>query len=326
MAATLGEATMTFHEPVLVAEVMELLAPGAGMTVVDGTLGTGGHGRLLAEAIGPEGRLLGLDRDPAMLATGRERLEGEFAAGGPAMAFAARPYEEVSAALEEAGFPAPDRVLLDVGVNSLHLDLAERGFSFSADGPLDGRFNPDDPSVPTMAEVVNGMEEGELARLLRELGDERYCRRVARRIVERRSRGRLETTGQLADAVRSAYPAGERDGRIHPATRTFQALRIHVNDELGHLERGLGACLDALAPGGRLAVITFHSGEARVVKRVFRERSEAMRDAFGREAAPAVYTWMRPRNTRCSEAEAGANSRARSAVLRVIERRGGVGQ
>jgi 16S rRNA (cytosine1402-N4)-methyltransferase len=318
---------VAFHEPVMLAEVLESLLIRPGIAVVDGTLGTGGHSLEIARRLGPQGFLLGMDRDPEMLAIGSQRLRDEFdgRADAPAIHFAGRPYEEVGAALAAAGRHRVDAVLLDLGVNSLHLDMAERGFSFLLDGPLDGRFNRQNTRGTTMADLVNTSSERQLADWIHRWGDERHARRIASRIVATRRTTPITTTAQLAALVVEAYPPRERFGRIHPATRTFQALRIVANDELGHVERGVRACLEVLAPGGVLGVISFHSGEDRLVKQIFREVAAPRPDPnnpysattlegveFHQDQRQAVFS---------SEEEAARNPRSRSARLRVVRRR-----
>ena len=308
-----GSGRVSVHEPVLLAEVLDLLALAPGMTVVDGTVGAGGHSLALARAIGSGGTLVGLDRDLAILAHAGRRLgvEGSESragvsgedAGSARVHLVHRCFTEIRSVLEDLALSAPiDRVLLDVGVSSLQLDDPDRGFSFRHDGPLDMRM--DRATAPDAAAWLARVSERELVRVLRDYGEERFSKRIARAIVEHRGRrGGLRTTGQLADLVARTVPRG--GGRIHPATRTFQAIRIAVNDELGRLERGLEAAHDALAEGGRLAVISFHSLEDGIVKRFVRERMH-----------PVVRKPVRP-----SEAECRRNPRARSARLRCGERR-----
>ncbi|HLQ38890.1 MAG TPA: 16S rRNA (cytosine(1402)-N(4))-methyltransferase RsmH, partial [Planctomycetota bacterium] len=255
------------HVPVLLAEVLGHLALGPGMTVVDGTVGAGGHARAIALALGPTGNLVGLDRDGEILACAR----AAFAATAKTASEQARvslhhlSYSRIQQALAAAGLRGCDRVLLDLGVSSLQLDKAGRGFSFMADGPLDMRM---DTTAPTTAAAwLQQVTEVELARTLFELGDERHSRRIARALCEARARTRIVRTGQLAELIMRSLPPAARHGRIHPATRTFQAIRMVVNDELGELQRGLAAARACLRPGGRLCVIAFHSLEDRIVKR-----------------------------------------------------------
>jgi 16S rRNA (cytosine1402-N4)-methyltransferase len=291
---------------VLLPESLAVLDLRPGMTVVDGTVGAGGHAAAFAAAVAPDGWVVGLDRDAEILAHAEVALlrARDAAGGGPRIALRNVSYSEVARALEDIGIQACDRVFLDLGVSSLQLDSPSRGFSFMRDGPLDMRM--DQASArPTAAEWLRSVRADELERVLREFGEERFARRIAAAIVETRRRHRIERTSQLADLVIEALPGHARHGRLHGATRTFQAIRIAVNDELGELERGLeaaSACLDA---GGRIAVLTFHSLEDRIVKRFLRERMEL---PFRK---PIVAT----------EAECARNPRARSAKLRCGIRR-----
>ncbi|MBM3270786.1 MAG: 16S rRNA (cytosine(1402)-N(4))-methyltransferase RsmH [Candidatus Sericytochromatia bacterium] len=298
------------HVPVLLAEVMALLRPKPGERVLDGTVGLGGHAaRLLAE-VSPEGTLYAVDRDPDALSAAQRILR---ATGGAFVLI----HDSFDRALTRPDLPPLDKILLDLGVSSMQLDRPERGFSFSRPGPLDMRMDP--TQGRTAADVVNTAPEEELSRIFSAYGEEPRARRVAREIVKRRP---FETTEQLARAVAAA--AGRNPSGAHPATRVFQALRIAVNDELGALERALPAALDKLVPGGRLAVITFHSLEDRLVKRFIRGEAKGCvcpprlpACACGR--APRVRD-LTPRPIVPSEAELGANPRSRSAKLRGAER------
>ena len=288
------------HEPVLLHATLELLAVRPGAFYVDGTVGLGGHAAEVLRRSGPHGRLLGVDRDSETLAQARERL-AEF---GPRVRLAHADWRELPALLGEE---RPQGVLLDLGVSSVQLDTAARGFSFRADGPLDMRM--DRTSGPTAAEVVNRMPEAELADLIYQYGEERASRRIARAIVRARQREHLRTTGELAQVVRSA--AGRPRGRgrgIDPATLTFQALRIHVNRELEGMGQALPAIAACLASGGRLAVIAFHSLEDREVKNAFRD------------LARQGFRLLTRKPVRPSEEEVARNPRARSARLRGLER------
>jgi len=288
------------HEPVMVAEVIEQLEPGRGGVFVDCTVGLGGHARALIEA--GASRLIGLDRDPAAVAAARDALSGF----GDRVEVVHADYRRVAAVLDERGVAKVDGVLADLGVSSMQLDAPGRGFSFRQDDPLDMRM--DTTAGPTAAEALRDVDERTLADVIYEFGEERHSRRVARAIVAARERGSIETTGQLAEIVRRAIP---RKGytRIDPATRTFQAIRIWVNRELEGLDSFLGAATRRLADGGRMAVITFHSLEDRIVKHTLR-------------ALAAEDTGLRIRTKRPlvpSEAEIGRNPRARSAKLRAVE-------
>ncbi len=288
------------HTPVMPNEVLSGLAVRPGMTVLDGTVGLGGHAELLAQAAGPEGRLIGLDRDPEALSLARERL-GSVPA--PFTLVHAR-YSELQRVLADLGIPAVDRILLDIGVSSLQLDRPERGFGFRHDAPLDMRMDPGE--AQTAADLLATFPEEELARIFRTYGEERFAGRIAKRIAEERRDGPITTTAELAGLVERVVP---RRGRIHPATRVFQALRIVVNDELGELERGLSAAAGALRPAGRLAVIAFHSLEDRIVKTAFRTwAGEGRVRLLPRKC-------IKPAREECL-----ANPRSRSARLRVLER------
>jgi 16S rRNA (cytosine1402-N4)-methyltransferase len=257
------------HRPVLLSEVLAILELRAGLVVVDGTVGAGGHARAIVPCIGPGGWLVGLDRDSEILVSARAALAAAEVAGADTrVSLHHLPHSRMHEALAAIGQSRCDRVLLDLGVSSLQLDRPERGFSFMADGPLDMRMDAD--AELSAADWIASVGEQELADTIFQLGDERYSRRIARRICEVRRRTPIVRTAQLADLVVGALPGAARHGRIHPATRTFQAIRMVVNDELGELERGLQAALACLRPGGRLAVISFHSHEDRVAKHFLR--------------------------------------------------------
>lgn len=313
------------HEPVMLAECLAYLAPRPGATLVDATLGLGGHAEALLERVGPVGRLVGLDRDPEALRRAVARLRAACAGWGwPAcpVETAHTDFRHLDAALERLGIGGADGFLFDLGVSSMQLDLADRGFSFRASGPLDMRMDPG--SVASAADLVNTLPEVELARVLWEYGEERYSRRIARRIVERRHAAPLATTAELADAVWGAYPPKERHGRIHPATRTFQALRIAVNDELAALEPALRAAAERLSPDGRLVVLSYHSLEDRIVKRTLEFLSGRCRCApelplcaCGARERVRILT-RKPQEP--TEEEVARNPRARSARLRAAAR------
>src|SRR5436190_4440456 len=255
----------TDHVPVLAEEVRGLLAIQPGETVVDATFGSGGHAAILAADLRGEGRFIAVDRDPTV----RPYFEGFRRHAGVQARFLRGEFSLVLAQLAENGVQA-DAILLDLGVSSMQLDRPERGFSYATDAPLDMRM---DPSAEISARtLVNEASERELQDAFRRYGEERYARQIAREIGRRRRRAPIERTGELVDAVRAAIPAPARFGDGHPAKRVFQALRIAVNDELGAVERALPAALGMLRPGGRLAVISFHSLEDRIVKRFLREQ------------------------------------------------------
>jgi 16S rRNA (cytosine1402-N4)-methyltransferase len=289
------------HVPVLPAEVLAGLQPRPGGRYLDGTLGGGGHAAAVLAASTPDGRLLGLDVDPAALAAASERL----AAYGERFVAARGNFREVGRLARAHGFGAIDGALLDLGVSSYQLDTPERGFSFQGDAPLDMRLDP--AGDVTAADLVNELPETELADIIYQYGEERGSRRIARLISEARRRARIETTAELAALVTRAL--GGRHGKIHPATRTFQALRIAVNRELESLELALPQLVELLAPGGRLAVIAFHSLEDRIVKLFFRAEADAGRLRI-----------ITKKPLEAGAEEARANPRSRSAKLRVAEK------
>jgi len=286
------------HTSVLLEETMGLLAVRPGGLYVDGTLGLGGHAAEILRRSAPEGRVIGFDRDQEALGRAREAL-APFA---PRVRFVHADFREAPAVL---GGEEADGILLDLGVSSLQLDRPERGFSFRHDGPLDMRL--DQGEGPTAADLVNRLPEDELANLIYRFGEERASRRIARAVVAARRRKHLSTTGELADVVRGAARGG-RPG-LDPATRTFQALRIAVNGELDGLERALESLAACLAPGGRLAVIAFHSLEDRPVKQTL--RSLGAREGFALVTKKAVRPGVE---------EVRRNPRARSARLRALAR------
>jgi 16S rRNA (cytosine1402-N4)-methyltransferase len=312
------EEVLFEHRSVLAAEVLHWLAPQPGGIYLDGTLGGGGHARLILEASSPDGRLIGLDRDPAAL-----RKAGAVLApfGERALLHHAN-FSEASEVLAELGIAGLDGMLLDLGVSSHQLDSLERGFSFRGDAPLDMRMDP--TCGPSAADVLERADADELTRIFREFGEERWAGRIARRIVRVRQERPLRTTLELAELIRDTVPGGHVPGRIHPATRVFQALRIHVNQELEHVAHGVAAGIGLLKPGGRLVVISFHSLEDRIVKRLF--QSEA-RTCICPPALPVCSCDVRPRievltrkAVRASAEEVEENPRARSAVLRAVRR------
>jgi len=294
--------TPTAHVPVLLEETLAVLAPGAGSTLLDGTVGLGGHAAGWLErtrAAGGAGRVVGIDRDASALLAARARLDDAF----PGCAHLHHgSYEDAAAAVAAAGLSGVDAALLDLGASSLQLDTAERGFSFQAPGPLDMRM--DAGAKLSAADVVNTRDEDTLADVFARFGEEPRARTVARAIVDERRRAPFRDTLRFAECVSQAV--GGRRGRLHPATRVFQALRIVVNDELGRLERGLPAMLGCVREGGRLAVLTFHRLEDRMVKRFFQGGRAA-----GRVRVLPAATPGRP--------ELSANPRSRSARLRAAE-------
>src|SRR5436189_867906 len=252
----------TDHVPVLADEVRELLALEPGMTLVDATFGAGGHASLLARDFHGNGKVIAIDRDPTV----RPYFESFRRRAGVNARFLRGDFSIILSQLAENGVRA-DAILLDLGVSSMQLDRPERGFSYASDAPLDMRMDP--TAELTAAELVNEASERELITIFRKYGEERYAKQIARAIGRRRRKPPIERTGDLVDIIRSAIPAPARFGDGHPAKRVFQALRIAVNDELGELDEALPAALEMLRPGGRLAVIAFHSLEDRIVKRFF---------------------------------------------------------
>ncbi len=307
------QPSATDHVPVLANEVRESLAVQPGDTVVDATFGAGGHAALLAADLEGRGKLIAIDRDPTVR-TYFERLERR---SGVQARLLRGDFSVVLPQLAENGVSA-DAILLDLGVSSMQLDRPERGFSYATDAPLDMRM---DSSQDLDARViVNEWPEKELVTIFRKYGEERYARQIARAIVRRRRDEPFERTGDLVDTIRAAIPAPARFGEGHPAKRVFQALRIAVNDELGSLEVALPAALAMLRPGGRLAVISFHSLEDRIVKHFLRERERGCTCppdfpvcVCGHE--PELRAIQR-RPVRPSEAEVAVNPRAASARLR----------
>lgn len=280
---------------------------------VDGTLGAGGHARGILEACAPGGRLLGLDVDPQALALARETL----APYGERATLVQASYETLAAQLSALGWDAVDGVVLDLGASSMQFDRPERGFSFLQDGPLDMRFGPSAPT--SAADLVNGLDESELADLIFRYGEERDSRKIARAIVRARP---LRSTRELAAVIQAASP--RRGDRIHPATRTFQALRIVVNEELAAVENTLPQAVAALRSGGRLAVISFHSLEDRIVKDFLREQSQdhvnPPYERLYEVERKAVVKLITRKPITASEEETRENPRARSAKLRIAEK------
>ena len=307
------QPSATDHVPVLADEVREALAVRPGNTVVDATFGAGGHSTLLAADLQGRGKLIAIDRDPTVR-TYFERLERR---SGLQTRLLRGDFSVVLPQLAENGVRA-DAILLDLGVSSMQLDRPERGFSYATDAPLDMRM--DSSQDLDARAIVNEWPEKELVTVFRRFGEERYARQIARAIVRRRRREPFERTGELVDVIKASIPAPARFGEGHPAKRVFQALRIAVNDELSSIEVALPAALDMLRPGGRLAVIAFHSLEDRIVKQFLRDRERGCTCppdfpvcVCGHE--PELRAIQR-RPVRPSEAEVAANPRAASARLR----------
>lgn len=304
------------HIPVLLQDVMIGLNIQPGARMIDGTVGGGGHTAAMLAQSAPDGRLLGLDADLAAIERVQRRLAAEVANGRLQLIHAY--FEQLPAIARQHGFDPVDAILLDLGVSSFQIDTAERGFSFQQDGPLDMRF--DLSASTTAADIVNQWDERELADLIYEYGEERQSRRIARAIV----RGRpFSATAELAAVVERAL-GGRRGSRIHPATRTFQALRIAVNRELEQLTQVLPACLELLSVGGRLAVISFHSLEDRIVKRWMQAEAQtftpdSLHPMGGTERTPSGRIITR-KPIEAAADEVNQNPRSRSAKLRIIER------
>jgi 16S rRNA (cytosine1402-N4)-methyltransferase len=294
----------TGHDPVLADEILRLLAPQPGQTIVDCTVGRGGHSQLLAQAVAPTGTLIGLDFDPRNLEFARQRLEGL-----PVRLFHAN-FAEIEDALDEAGVEKVDAILADLGISTNQLFEKDYGLSFTNDVPLDMRL---DPRTRTSArEIVNKWSEQKIADLLFQLADERFSRRIARKIVEARRQSPITSTEHLAELVRSVIPPSrgrDRTIEIHPATRTFLALRMAVNGEMHNLERLLKVGPGLLKPGGKIAIISFHSTEDRLVKQAFRsaEQTGQLKVLTSKPLSP-------------TESEIARNPRSRSAKLRVAEK------
>jgi len=303
----------TPHIPVLYKEIIHALQPQAGGRYVDGTVGAGGHARGILEACAPDGQLLGFDVDPQALALARRNL----APYEQRIHLAQASYTTLSMQLKQIGWAEVDGIVLDLGASSMQFDTVERGFSFQQDAPLDMRFGPH--AVQTAADIVNSYTERELADLIYEYGEDRDSRKIARAIVDKRP---LHSTRELVAVIEAVSP--RRGDRVHPATKTFQALRIAVNDELASVEAMLPQAVASLRVGGRLAVISFHSLEDRIVKEFFREQSkdivnppyehiyEVERKAIIKEVTRKPIT--------PSEEEIKDNPRARSAKLRIAEK------
>ena len=316
MTSESREHAASIHEPVLLPDVLRFFEPIHGL-IVDGTLGMAGHADALLRG-DLKRRLIGIDQDEDALALARQRLQ----VYRDRVRLVHANYAEIERVLAELGESSVEGILLDIGVSSLHLDRAERGFSFREDGPLDMRM--DRSSGLSAADWIRTVSESELNRVLFEFGEERHARRIARAILRTREETPIETTARLADVVRKAVGGAYRTQRIDAATRTFQAIRIHVNDELGALERGLEAGFRSLSVGGRMAVISFHSLEDRRVKRFFRHLASSCvcppglpECVCGKRVEAEVLT-RRP--VVAQPEEIASNPRARSAKLRVVEK------
>lgn len=295
------------HVAVLQAEVVDLLAPRPGQTVIDCTLGRGGHASLIVPRLGPGGRYIGLDTDPANATFAQERIAPVAAGAGVSLHVTHANFRAARAVLRDLGVERVDGLLADLGFASNQMDDPVRGMAFSEEGPLDMRLDPTAPT--TAADLVNELPERELADLIYQLGEERLSRKIARKIVDRRAASPIQTTSDLAEVVRRAYGPRAYSQKIHPATRTFMALRIAVNGELEALDQLLADLPELLAPGGRAAIISFHSLEDRRVKQAF---AELERQEVGRRVTRKPVT--------PGDEELARNPRSRSAKLRVFER------
>ncbi|HBK34784.1 MAG: Ribosomal RNA small subunit methyltransferase H [Candidatus Uhrbacteria bacterium GW2011_GWE2_40_58] len=287
------------HVPVLLQEVLVYLKPEPKKVFIDGTVGQGGHAFEILKRVLPEGRLLAIDRDPHNLEIARDRLADYT----DAVIFVCGSFAECKKYAYASKYPQVDGILLDLGFSSYHIQDPARGFSFLAEGVLDMRYNPEE-QIETAADIVNTWSEEELAEIFRKYGEERQARSIAQAIIKNRKQKKIITTKDLSEVVQQVV---KRHGKVHPATKVFQALRIAVNDELGEIERALPDLVELLKPGGRLVIISFHSLEDRLIKQFIKEHSEL--DVLTKK--PVCPT----------EEEIRANPRARSAKLRVAQKR-----
>ena len=306
------------HVPVLYDEVLEGLNIRPGKIYADGTLGGAGHSSGICEALNGNGMLIGIDRDTDALNAAKQRLEKYSCE----KQFVHSNYSDIKLVLQELNIPALDGALLDIGVSSFQLDNPERGFSYMHDAPLDMRMNAEDSFTAEI--VVNEYSQDQLAKIIKDYGEEKWAARIAQFIVKERNKKPIKTTFELVDIIKAAMPAAARRDGPHPAKRTFQAIRIEVNDELGHLRRAVTDFVDVMAPGGRLAIITFHSLEDRIVKETFAQRlnpctcpPELPICACGKVPDIKKVT-HKPSVADAKELE--RNPRSRSAKLRIIEK------
>lgn len=314
------------HLPVMLNEVLNLLQLQPGQTVVDCTLGGAGHALPMAREVGSAGFLIGIDQDDSALQTASMRFAEARKSGRCARFIASRGnFGDLDYHLQQACVVGIDAILFDLGVSSPQLDWGHRGFSYHEEAPLDMRMDPRNQRL-TAHEVINSYTVADLTRIISSFGEERFAQRIARNIDRARRIHEIETTTQLADLVKQAIPAATRRTGKHPARRTFQAIRMEVNDELGVLERGLQAALRWLKPSGRIAVISYHSLEDRMVKRLFKEESQRTSPAYGMPIAfddyeeEPILRLVTKKPVLASENEIEDNPRARSAKLRVAEK------
>jgi 16S rRNA (cytosine1402-N4)-methyltransferase len=310
----------TAHIPVMPDEVLANLQPGPGETLCDCTTGTGGHAILIRQAMQGTGTLIAMDRDPEMLERAKRRFR-EKGVECESIRWVVGSFADLDSHLAGLGIASIDGALFDFGLNTVQLDDPGRGFTFAAEGPLDARFSREE-AVPTLADRLAVIAPKQLEEALRTFGDERYARRIARAIIRGRDEKPIETTTQLAEMIRRAVPGPRGRQRIDPATRSFQALRILVNLEMEHIERGLEQAIDRLAPGGRIVALSYHSGEDRLVKRIFRRHdvrgTDRAEDRVEEEKAVLEIVTRRP--LRPTDAECHTNPRSRSARLRAARK------
>ncbi len=310
------------HVPVLLATSVDLLAPALqqpGAIHIDATLGMGGHAAAVLHAA-PQARLVGIDRDPQALDLARQRLDREGVGDRATLVHAT--YDQIPEVLEDLGLDGAHGVMMDLGLSSFQIDTADRGFSYSVDAPLDMRMDTSSDG-PTAADLLRDLPEAELSRLLHELGDERFARRIARRIVEQRESAPLTRSGELVELLDRAIPAASKASGGHPAKRTFQALRIAVNEELEILASAVESALDCLHVGGRIVVESYHSGEDRLVKTAFTRRTRSSAPpglpVELEEHKPSFAPLVRGA-LQADESERGGNPRAASVRLRALTR------
>ncbi|PKQ17423.1 MAG: 16S rRNA (cytosine(1402)-N(4))-methyltransferase [Actinobacteria bacterium HGW-Actinobacteria-7] len=311
------------HTPVLLAEVTQHLSPHSGSIVVDCTLGGAGHAKRFQDLMAPAGILVGIDQDDVALDAAASTLRLGQQESPVKTILLKGNFGDLDELLASAAIPYADAILFDLGVSSPQIDVAERGFSFREDAPLDMRMDPGHQTL-TAAEVVATYDEADLARIIRDFGEDRWASRIAAFIVEARGRRPLNTTGQLVDVIKAAIPASARRSGGHPAKKTFQALRIHVNGELNQLERGLNAAVRWLAPHGRVAVISYHSLEDRLVKQIFAGYAQGCTcppdmPVCTCDVSPVLKIITRRALVPSAE-ETERNPRSRSAKLRVAEK------